>query len=131
MFMDKDTRVYEKSSVQTLAESIAGARTKRQRNRCHHRSKREHWEIMDNEVLVFEKSGDEYTLWIRGERYHAYVSEASKYWLVYLRHAESEHQAGKKYMERYRKHKERISMGRPLHVGGEVDRSTEGNGVHK
>lgn len=121
MQLDKDSGNNEKSKVQTMAKRIIRIGAIRQGDRCNHRRQGQHWKELDNKISCAEKQGDKCTVWIGIKRYNAYVLKEGNDWMVYFRHAESVREADERYMERYRKHKKRVPMGRSVHVGRKVD----------
>jgi len=132
MLVDKNTREYEESRVQTVAESPTGPGARRQTDRRDHRFTREFREELANKILRSEDESYKRAFWFRGQRYNAYVlEEGSAEWIVYIRYAPCNNETEQERVERYRKYKERVLVGRPLHMGGKVDRSSENMGVHK
>lgn len=132
MLVDKDTRKHAESNLQTLAESTAGSDTGRQTNRRNNRLSREYREELANKILRSENESCKRTCRFRGQRYNAYVlEEGSAEWIVYIRYAPCNNETEQERVERYREYKERVLVGRSLHMGGEVDRSSEDMGVHK
>lgn len=132
MLVDKDTRKHAESRIPTMAESPAGPRTRRQTDRRNNRLSREYREELANKILRSENESCKRTCRFGGERYNAYVlEEGSAEWIVYIRYAPCNNETEQERVERYREYKKRLLMGRPLYVGGEVDRSSENMGVHK
>lgn len=132
MLVDKNTRRHEESNIQTVAESTDRPATGRQTNRRNNRLSREYREELANKILRSENESCKRTCRFRGQRYNAYVlEEGSAEWIVYIRYAPCNNETEQERVERYREYKKRISMGRQIYMGREVDRSSENMGVHK
>ena len=132
MLVDKNTREYEESRVPTVAESPAGSGTRRQTDRRNHRFTREFREELANKILRSEDESYKRAFRFRKQRYNAYVlEEGSAEWIVYIRYAPCHNETEQERVERYREYKKRLLMGRPVHMGGEVDRSSENMGVYE
>lgn len=132
MLVDKDTRKHEESNLQTLAESTAGSGARRQTDRRDHRFTREFREELANKILRSEDESYKRAFWFGGQRYNAYVlEEGSAEWIVYIRYAPRHNETEQERVERYREYKKRILMGRQVHMGRKVDRSSANLGVHK
>lgn len=132
MLVDKNTRRHAESNIPAVAESPTGSGARRQTDRCDHRFTREFREELANKILRSENESYKRAFWFRGQRYNAYVLEkGSAEWIVYIRYAPCHNETEQERVERYREYKERVLVGRPLHMGGEVDRSSKDMGIHK
>lgn len=132
MLVDKNTREYEESRIPTVAESATRSGARRQTDRRNHRFTREFRKKLANKILRSEDESYKRAFRFRGQRYNAYVlEEGSAEWIVYIRYAPCNNETEQERVERYREYKERVLVGRQVHVGGEVDRSSADMGVHK
>lgn len=132
MLVDKNTRKHAESRIPAVAESTTGSGARRQTDRRNHRFTREFREELANKILRSENESYKRAFWYRGQRYNAYVlEEGSAEWIVYIRYAPCNNETEQERVERYREYKERVLVGRQVHVGGEVDRSSENLGIHK